>query len=269
MIKIIETCCIGKRSPELCEDGLYIGSDMVAVVDGATSHGEKKWDGKSAGAFAKQLIIERLDGMPPYLSGLEVITLLNGELRKAYSNYKWYIENPHERLAASVLIYNDHHKEIWSYGDCQYIVNGELYQMGKRVDMLFSGVRSFLLQHALHEGKEYEELLRNDFAREYIIPLIKKQTAFQNKDVEFGYPMLDGTVVESRFLKTQKVAEGSTIVLATDGYPILKESLAESEKELARLLKEDPLCIFDYKSTKGLAEGCSSFDDRTYVRLEI
>ena len=87
--------------------------------------------------------------------------------------------------------------------------------------------------------------------------------------MEFGYPMLDGTVVESRFLKTQKVAEGSTIVLATDGYPILKESLAESEKELARLLKEDPLCIFDYKSTKGLAEGCSSFDDRTYVRLEI
>jgi hypothetical protein len=41
--------------------------------------------GKSAGAFAKQLIIESLDRMPTYLSGLEVVT----------------------------LFYNDYYKEIW------------------------------------------------------------------------------------------------------------------------------------------------------------
>lgn len=58
-------------------------------------------------------------------------------------------------------------------------------------------------------------------------------------------------------------------MLASDGYPILKATLQESEESLARHLADDPQNIKEYVATKGLVEGNLSFDDRAYVRLTI
>ena len=55
--------------------------------------------------------------------------------------------------------------------------------------------------------------------------------------------------------------------LASDGYPVLKGTLAESERELERIINNDPLCIDLYKATKGVMQGYKSFDDRTYIRI--
>ena len=61
---------------------------------------------------------------------------------------------------------------------------------------------------------------------------------------------------------------GQDIILASDGYPFLKPTLAESENALAAQLDSDPLCIRSFKATKGLASGNKSFDDRSYVRFK-
>ena len=61
----------------------------------------------------------------------------------------------------------------------------------------------------------------------------------------------------------------SSIVLASDGYPVLKGTLAESERELSEILKNDPLCYKVYCSTKGLKKGNVSFDDRSYIRFSL
>lgn len=58
-------------------------------------------------------------------------------------------------------------------------------------------------------------------------------------------------------------------MLASDGYPKLMPTLNESEAELQRLLEEDPLCIYENIATKGLNEGQTSFDDRSYIRFRI
>ena len=58
------------------------------------------------------------------------------------------------------------------------------------------------------------------------------------------------------------------VVLASDGYPLLRPTLQQSEQDLDRLLKEDPQCCRLYESTKGLKPGNKSFDDRTYVRFQ-
>ena len=62
--------------------------------------------------------------------------------------------------------------------------------------------------------------------------------------------------------------ENSEVVLASDGYPFLKETLKESEEELLKVLKEDPLCCTLNPSTKGIVKGNRSFDDRTYLRFK-
>ena len=59
------------------------------------------------------------------------------------------------------------------------------------------------------------------------------------------------------------------VVLASDGYPVLKDTLAESEKSLDELLQKDPQCLWENRGTKGLVKGNQSFDDRTYVRFAV
>ena len=43
-----------------CEDGIFIGDKIVAVIDGVTSHGNLLWNGGSSGRFAKDVLCECL-----------------------------------------------------------------------------------------------------------------------------------------------------------------------------------------------------------------
>ena len=49
----------------------------------------------------------------------------------------------------------------------------------------------------------------------------------------------------------------------------MKDTLEGSEQALQEILRDDPLLFRQYKSTKGMKEGDISFDDRTYVKLQI
>lgn len=53
------------------------------------------------------------------------------------------------------------------------------------------------------------------------------------------------------------------------GYPVLQRTLADSEAKLEEVLEQDPLCFRMYKTTKGLVEGNVSFDDRSYLRFRV
>jgi glycerophosphoryl diester phosphodiesterase len=86
----------------------------------------------------------------------------------------------------------------------------------------------------------------------------------------FGYPVLDGTSLSGNGIQVRQVASGETqIVLASDGYPVLKPTLADSESYLTTILAEDPLLFRAFRSTKGLSPGNQSFDDRAYIRFRI
>ena len=62
-------------------------------------------------------------------------------------------------------------------------------------------------------------------------------------------------------------SSSSEIVLASDGYPFLKPTLAASEAALAEQIANDPQNIRSFIATKGIVEGNKSFDDRTYIRF--
>jgi glycerophosphoryl diester phosphodiesterase len=68
-------------------------------------------------------------------------------------------------------------------------------------------------------------------------------------------------------IKTIDVSRAREIVLATDGYPFLKPTLAESEAALRELLRKDPMLVTLYQATKGIMQGNCSFDDRAYLRV--
>ncbi len=80
--------------------------------------------------------------------------------------------------------------------------------------------------------------------------------------------MLNGFPIRSDRVIVHTVPPHSRLVLASDGYPVLKETLAESEAALKELIQKDPLCFRENKGTKGLVKGNGSFDDRTYIRFD-
>ena len=116
------------------------------------------------------------------------------------------------------------------------------------------------------DGKTEDDLCERDEGRDMIREMLNKQFLLENAGGEYGYPVFNGRGKVQK-VDIVEVPPGSEVVLASDGYPILMASLEESEKKLIELMKSDPLCYKEYKSTKGLTKGNVSFDDRTYLRF--
>jgi hypothetical protein len=271
-MKLIEKFMESKSgNVEECEDGLFINENYIAVVDGATSKGNITWDGKTSGRYTKDIILDTLPKLDENVDAAQAIQAINNNIKKAYKdNYETAKVNFAERLLASIIIFSVKKQEIWSFGDCQCIINEKLYSHEKKVDKVLSEVRSLYISLSLMGGKTEQDIISDDIGREYILPILKKQSIFANSNnTEYGFDVLDGFDINVDNIKIYKVQKGDEIVLASDGYPKLQNTLKASEKILEETLKSDPLLINIYKSTKCLNKQNKSFDDRTYVKFVV
>ena len=271
-MKIIEQFIKGKREDQRhCEDGIFAGEHFIAVIDGVTSKGNHKWCGEfSSGCHGKNVVLAALENMPRDIDCDGFFETLDRALCDGYKAEMGEDILP-EFLRVCIIVYSKHYNEIWSLGDCQCMINGKHYETPKYVDTLMSDLRAFVIESAmLTEGLEENTLYTNDIGREAVVPFIKKQFAFENKeDSVFGYGVLNGHGVKTRFVNKYPVKSGDTVVLASDGYPALCDSLEKSESELVRLLETDPLCYKENRGTKGISGDNASFDDRSYIKFEV
>ena len=281
-MKIIESNIIGKKSQEACEDGLVMTDDFIAVIDGSTSKTPKHLspDMKN-GRYAMMLISEYIqqemkadatvdefcEGITAYIYNKVYMPMgIEEQLRL----------HPEERLTASAVVYSNHRKEVWMVGDCQAIINRKLYDNSKPYEQEIAQKRVELIAQGLSPAE----------ARKQIEPLlIEAMLSGQNQTytVIDGFPIYREGVkivalkvkpasssIETYFQGHPKpVSSPNEVVLASDGYPFLKPTLAESEAALEHLIAHDPQCIHDFIATKGLVAGNKSFDDRTYVRFIV
>lgn len=269
MLTIIEQKILGKTvADHLCEDGIFFNDDFVAVVDGATSKGVLDWNGHTSGFQAKETLMAALRELPAESSAEETITRLNDSLREASRPYLDRLATEHvERLMASVILYSRFYRQVWSFGDCQCLINDTHYKGEKKIDEILAEVRSFFLQTELASGKTVSDLMARDTGREMIIPFLKVHSLFANKGGEFRFTVLDGFEIDLSDIREFDVRPGDEIVLASDGYPFLKPTLEQSEESLRLVREQDPLCMGLFKSTKGFRSDQISFDDRAYIRF--
>lgn len=271
--KIIESFISSKYEDQaLCEDGLIINSNVIAVIDGVTAKSTYKWNGKSSGRYAMEIIEKALEKGVSTQSPLAFFSALNQILRHAVQQHpECSIE---DRPRASVIAYVVGKQEIWSYGDCRCIVGDEYFSHEKKIDIALSNKRAAIIEERLADSNTYFDLQQHDFGREAIMDDLMHQFKYENvhylvDGCDYGYPVLNGGDICEDMITVHKVPKGAMTVLASDGYPVLKRTLRDSEVELERIIKCDPLCFKVYKSTKGLSPECVSFDDRTYIRFEI
>lgn len=268
-MQIIESTCVGKLYDErLNEDALIVTDHYVAVFDGATS--SAPFDGTPGGLLSR-IILEKafLEIMLESSEGFDFILNLNAAMFDAQKQDAPRFSDPSKRLMASAIIYSDKQKQIWNYGDCRYLINGKMNCFNKRVDTMSASVRSFVDQAYINSGMSSAELLNHDLGSKAIEGILKLQPLFANKNDYWGYPILDGGTLCKDFFECIQLAPGDEVVLASDGYPLICSSLKESEIELQRVLREDPLLITNVQSVKGYYPGMRSFDDRTYCRFIV
>lgn len=275
-MEILEQFIQGKKlNQEECEDGLFVGEHYIAVVDGATSSSGVKLPTKTPGRLAMELVVGAMNHLEPSAEAEAALLSLNQKIADSYAEagvYKSMKSSPVDRWSASAVVYSIARHELWFIGDCQALVDGVLVTNTKLVDDVTAGARALFLEACLKSGQSLEGLQRHDVGREYIFPLLQRQSYFQNgtSPSEFNFAALDGFFSDTNLIKIVPVPKSAhEIALASDGYPELLPTLAESEKALQAVLTEDPLLFRKYKSAKGLQPGNNSFDDRTYVRVKI
>ena len=84
------------------------------------------------------------------------------------------------------------------------------------------------------------------------------------------YPVIDGFPIPQQLVPVITLNfQPWDIVLASDGYPFLEPTLAETEARLEEQRRNDPLNIGTFKATKAFVEGNNSFDDRSYIRFKV
>ena len=294
-MKIIESSIIGKKSPEACEDGMVVTDDFIAVIDGSTSKTPKHLNpDMKNGRYAMMLISEYIQeelkadaSVDEFCQG--VTAYIYNKVYEKLGVEERLKEHPEERLTASAILYSRIRNEVWMVGDCQAIIAGKLYENGKPYEEKIARKRVELIEQGLSPAE----------ARKQIEPLlIKAMLSGQNQT----YTVIDGFPIYREGVKVVSVSDfcsvqnsvsssdscsvqdpvswsgsasasdtipssSSEIVLASDGYPFLKPTLAASEAALAEQIANDPQNIHSFIATKGIVEGNKSFDDRTYIRF--
>ena len=294
-MKIIESSIIGKKSPEACEDGMVVTDDFIAVIDGSTSKTPKHLNpDMKNGRYAMMLISEYIReelkadaSVDEFCQG--VTAYIYNKVYEKLGVEERLKEHPEERLTASAILYSRTRNEVWMVGDCQAIIAGKLYENGKPYEEKIARKRVELIEQGFSPAE----------ARKQIEPLlIKAMLSGQNQT----YTVIDGFPIYREGVKVVSVSDSSSvqdsvspsdscsvqdpvscsgsasasdtipsssseIVLASDGYPFLKPTLAASEAALAEQIANDPQNIRFFIATKGIVEGNKSFDDRTYIRF--
>lgn len=174
--------------------------------------------------------------------------------------------HPEERLTCSAIVFSRLQRQIWMVGDCQCLVDGQLFDNPKPAEAVHAAKRAARVRHLLDQGVTVDQLLDHDAARDIIIPDIVASMKQQN----ISYAVIDGFPIAERHVKVMTLDfQPHQIVLASDGYPFLRPTLDESEALLRRQQATDPLNIDTFVACKAFMHGQDSFDDRSYIRFDV
>lgn len=256
---------MAKNPKKKSEDGIVVNDDFVAVIDGSTSKSSMQHSlFRSNGRYCMQLVSRYLRHAPKDITCRQFCSGVTAYVRKHYrkSRLLRLSLQPAERMCASAVIFSRVNREVWLIGDCQCLINGELFENPKPYEQRLAEERAAIIR----QMADTSGLSIHDTARDQIIPHMKEAMNRQNID----YAVIDGFPIPSEHVKVITLDfRPWELVLASDGYPFLCSTLQESEERLARQLADDPLNIGQFKATKALMQGNVSFDDRAYIRLQV
>ena len=203
-MKIIESSIIGKKSQEVCEDGMVVTDDFIAVIDGSTSKTPKHLNpDMKNGRYAMMLISEYIReelkadaSVDDFCQG--VTAYIYNKVYEKLGVEERLKEHPEERLTASAILYSRTRNEVWMVGDCQAIIDGKLYENGKPYEQEIARKRVELIEQGLSPAE----------ARKQIEPLlIEAMLSGQNQI----YTVIDGFPIYREGVKVVSVSDSCSV----------------------------------------------------------
>jgi hypothetical protein len=271
--KIVEESVLPKDPQRGSEDGIYKSDWCTVVGDSHSNHADKEIDDATPGQYALGAFFASLRE----LEKAKDVTWKNLVPRLAGLVRPWVDRVYPGRKNRPGVVFDGHfprlgeHGMLIRVGDCQQLVDGKGYNPGLRIERFNAKVRCVVVHECLKRGRSITELRTDDPSRPLMKKLIARQSQYRNTgNRKFGFGVINGEHVPIRCIEyTMLTGEEQEIILASDGYPpqALARTLAETEANLAKILKEDPLCIYQWPSVRGLKPGADRTDDCTYIRL--
>ena len=270
--RLLERFVKGKHLEEDCEDGIVVTPDFVAVIDGSTSKTATRIDpNMKNGRLCMLSIAKYIENMPHETSLEDFCEGITKSIHDLYpADDSAFKAAPHLRLCASVALYSTYLNEVWLVGDCQCRIDEKCFDNPKPYEERIARMRSGVWKQMLNAHPDMVEngTIVHDYARDAVICELVNSMKEENR----SYAVVDGYPIFRQGIRVLSLPEDSkehSLILASDGYPVLATTLEESEKALRNLLRQDPYCVDKWLATKGLMKGNCSFDDRSYVRLII
>lgn len=204
------------------EDGYFISDSIIAIYDGATAKKEVEIDGLGSGLFIRQWLDAHLQLLHDQLTPSNVLSVLTKRLAEEWSHRA--ISPPYP--SASIAFVFIEHLTAISCGDIKLVIDGvEKGSASKKIDIITAGARA--AHWRLFGGND-----ERDSGREFIHPLLEQQYLLANSSqtTGFEYACLNGTNIPGHLPKHHKILRKKHIILATDGYPKVLPTLAETER---------------------------------------
>jgi len=180
----VEVLSAGKQDQKLNEDLWITTLNTLAVIDGVTSKGKRKFNGQSSGQFAANLIRETLKNSSPTLAGEGLIKLLTGHFRDVFRKMEiidYLKTHPEERPAADFTVARiiDDRLVITQVGDVAFRINGrEVYFNPLKFDKIVSQERTRAIKRAKRKNPDISNDQLLSIGRQAIAYLLKNQRQY-------------------------------------------------------------------------------------------
>lgn len=267
-MQIIEKFTASKTGKdELNEDVLLITNNSVTVLDGASRWDGARIGGMASGRWAAQTGAEGIRQMDPALDARAAFRFLTAHFQSALEKAGWKKGEP--RPSAAVLHYSKTRREIWRVADSPFMVDDIENRRDIPTIAPLTEFRRLACEIALASGATMGDIIQNDPATPCWNQMILKSDAVENNENNpFGFGMLNGAPIPEKFIEVHPVPGANEIVLASDGFIRLFNTLSMTEMLLKSVQSRDPAMLREYPQVKGVKPGNEAFDDRTYVRIK-
>ncbi|MGC4814378.1 hypothetical protein ACLQ29_27935 [Micromonospora sp. DT228] len=268
-MEIVEQFVRGKYGdPDVCEDAIVVTAEHVAVIDGATDVSGRRYGNGAGGWWAMAACRDAVRRLPRGVDSHSAVAAMTAELAARIDSTLSAAERP----SAAVTVYSRARREIWQVGDVGFAYRGLPTSVGqprKLVDQVAASFRAAVLAAEVAAGAiSMDRLVEVDPGQLAARALTGRQGGLRNSTGPYAYAAIDGRPVPPSLVVVHPVpGDVDELVIASDGYPVIGETLAESESTLALLLEKDPWCVAELAGTKGVLPGQVSFDDRAYLRV--
>jgi hypothetical protein len=253
------------------EDVIATTEAFTAVFDGATDVNGIRIDGVTGGRLAAMTAAAALDDLPTDADVHEAVGHLSDRLAD-----RNFLDEPRplpvgkDRPSTAMLVFSHRRRELWRIGDSGFAIDGAVDLPDKPIDQLAYGLRAAYLQALLAGGADPADLTDDDPGFALLKPFYVAQRNLTNQTVPYGYGALDGSAVPAAYIECIPVpADARRLVLATDGYPFILDTLQATEDALAELMARDPLGITDWPRPLGIGPLIDAFDDRAWIELQL